>query len=197
MKQTSSLKQKAGQFLHILLPILITQIALSAITFFDTNMSGKFGTNDLAGVAIGTSLWIPIQTGLSGILMGITPIVSHLIGSRRNKDVAYQVMQGMWLSLLVSMLVLILGGLALSPVLHFMNLEPEVRNIAFRFLRAISFGIIPLFGYTVVRSCIDALGQTRVSMFITLIALPVNVGLNYLLIFGNFGFPALAEQVLV
>ncbi|MEK3876730.1 MATE family efflux transporter [Paenibacillus sp. FSL M7-0420] len=191
MKQTTSIKQKAGQFLHILLPILITQIALSAITFFDTNMSGKFGTNDLAGVAIGTSLWIPIQTGLSGILMGITPIVSHLLGSKRGKDVANQVMQGIWLSLIVSVLVLILGSLALTPILNFMNLEPAVRDIAFRFLGAISFGIIPLFGYTVVRSCIDALGQTRVSMFITLIALPVNVGLNYLLIFGNFGFPRL------
>lgn len=87
-----------------------------------------------------------------------------------------------------------IGGFALSPVLDFMNLEPSVRNIAFRFLCAISFGIIPLFGYTVVRSCIDALGQTRVSMFITLIALPVNVGLNYLLIFGNFGFPRLGES---
>lgn len=191
MKQTSTIKQKAGQFLHILLPILITQIALSAITFFDTNMSGKFGTNDLAGVAIGTSLWIPIQTGLSGILMGITPIVSHLIGSKRGKDVAHQVMQGMWLSLIVSVLVLVLGGFALSPILNFMNLEPAVHDIAFRFLSAISFGIIPLFGYTVVRSCIDALGQTRISMFITLMALPVNVGLNYLLIFGNFGFPRL------
>lgn len=62
MIQTTSLKQKAGQFFHILFPILVTQIALSAITFFDTNMSGKFGTVDLAGVAIGTSLWIPIQT---------------------------------------------------------------------------------------------------------------------------------------
>lgn len=189
MKQTHSLRQKAGQFLHILFPILITQIALSAITFFDTNMSGKFGTDDLAGVAIGTSLWIPIQTGLSGILMGITPIVSHLIGSRKNKDVAYQVTQGIWLSLLISLLVLAAGSLVLSPVLNFMNLEPQVRDIAFRFLCAISIGIIPLFGYTVLRSTIDALGQTRVSMLITLIALPVNVGLNYLLIFGKFGFP--------
>lgn len=191
MKQTHSLRQKAGQFLHILFPILITQIALSAITFFDTNMSGKFGTNDLAGVAIGTSLWIPVQTGLSGILMGITPLVSHLVGSKKNKDVAYQVTQSMWLSLLISILVLAIGSLILSPVLNFMNLEPQVRDIAFRFLCAISFGIIPLFGYTVLRSCIDALGQTRISMLITLIALPVNVGLNYLLIFGNFGFPRL------
>ncbi|OME04230.1 MATE family efflux transporter [Paenibacillus odorifer] len=191
MIQTTSLKQKAGQFFHILFPILVTQIALSAITFFDTNMSGKFGTVDLAGVAIGTSLWIPIQTGLSGILMGITPIVSQLIGSKKDKDVAFQVTQGIWLSLIVSIIVLLIGSFALSPILNFMNLEPGVRDVAFRFLSAISFGIIPLFGYTVLRSCIDALGQTRVSMCITLIALPVNVGLNYLLIFGNFGFPRL------
>ncbi|WP_342410655.1 MATE family efflux transporter [Paenibacillus sp. FSL R10-2778] len=191
MIQTTSLKQKAGQFFHILFPILVTQIALSAITFFDTNMSGKFGTVDLAGVAIGTSLWIPIQTGLSGILMGITPIVSQLIGSKKDKDVAFQVTQGIWLSLIVSVIVLLIGSFALSPILNFMNLEPGVRDVAFRFLSAISFGIIPLFGYTVLRSCIDALGQTRVSMCITLIALPVNVGLNYLLIFGNFGFPRL------
>ncbi|WP_410511817.1 MATE family efflux transporter [Paenibacillus sp. BR2-3] len=191
MRQTLSLRQKTGQFLQILFPILVTQIALSAITFFDTNMSGKYGTADLAGVAIGTSLWIPIQTGLSGILMGITPIVSHLLGRRQEKDVAYQVMQGIWLSLVVSILVLVLGFFFLSPMLNFMNLEASVRNIAFYFLLAISFGIFPLFGYTVLRSCIDALGQTRVSMFITLVALPVNVGLNYLLIFGNFGFPRL------
>ncbi|MEK3944762.1 MATE family efflux transporter [Paenibacillus sp. FSL H3-0310] len=191
MIQTTSLKQKAGQFFHILFPILVTQIALSAITFFDTNMSGKFGTVDLAGVAIGTSLWIPIQTGLSGILMGITPIVSQLIGSKKDKDVAFQVTQGIWLSLIVSIIVLLIGSFALSPILNFMNLEPGVRVVAFRFLSSISFGIIPLFGYTVLRSCIDALGQTRVSMCITLIALPVNVGLNYLLIFGNFGFPRL------
>ncbi|WP_379137289.1 MATE family efflux transporter [Paenibacillus sp. sgz500958] len=191
MKQTFSYRQKAVQFLHILFPILVTQIALSAITFFDTNMSGKFGTADLAGVAIGTSLWIPIQTGLSGILMGVTPIVSHLMGGRQETEVSYKVTQGMWLSLLVSILVLIAGFICLSPILNFMNLEASVHDIAFRFLLAISFGIIPLFGYTVLRSCIDALGQTRVSMLITLIALPVNVGLNYLLIFGNFGFPRL------
>lgn len=83
MIQTTSLKQKAIQFFHILFPILVTQIALSAITFFDTNMSGKFSTADLAGVAIGTSLWIPIQTGLSGILMGITP--SSLSSSEAKK----------------------------------------------------------------------------------------------------------------
>lgn len=191
MKPTTTLSQKTMQFLHILCPILVTQIALSAIAFFDTNMSGRFGTDDLAGVAIGTSLWVPVQTGLNGILIGLTPIVSQLLGKGRDGEVAPKVMQGLWLSLCVSALVLLAGGLSLRPILDFMSLEPAVRSIASDFLTAISFGVVPLFAYTVLRSFIDATGQTRISMFITLIALPVNVGLNYLFIFGNWGFPRL------
>ena len=55
----------------------------------------------------------------------------------------------------------------------------------------LSIGIIPLFAYTVLRSFIDALGQTRISMAITFMMFPINVGLNYLLIFGKWGFPRL------
>jgi len=191
MKPTLTLQQKSKQFLVILLPILITQIALSAITFFDTNMSGKASSTDLAGVAIGSSLWIPLQTGLSGILMGMTPIISHLMGGGQTKKVAYHVMQGLWLALLLAVAILALGSLLLPTILNSMNLDADVRTIAFRFLSYLSIGIIPMFGYTVLRSYIDALGQTRISMMVTLISLPINIFLNYLLIFGNWGFPRL------
>ncbi|MCM2996776.1 MATE family efflux transporter [Paenibacillus cellulositrophicus] len=191
MKTTMSLKQKTMQFLVILLPILVTQIALSAITFFDTNMSGRASSTDLAGVAIGTSLWIPLQTGLSGILMGMTPIVSHLVGGGSRNKVAYHVIQGLYLAILLALVILGIGSLLLPVILDGMNLEGNVRDIAFRFLSYLSIGIVPMFGYTVLRSYIDALGQTRISMLITLISLPINVGCNYLLIFGNWGFPRL------
>ena len=83
------------------------------------------------------------------------------------------------------------GALLLSPILNVMPLEPHVANVAFYFLCALAFGIMPLFGYTVLRSFMDALGQTRVTMLITLVSLPVNILLNYLLIFGRWGFPQL------
>ncbi|OAB39884.1 MATE family efflux transporter [Paenibacillus macquariensis subsp. defensor] len=191
MKPTSTIREKFKQFLVILLPILITQIALSAITFFDTNMSGKSSSVDLAGVAIGSSLWIPIQVGLSGILMGLTPIVSQLIGNNQKNKVSYQVIQALWLSLILAIIVLIVGGIVISPILNAMSLESNVRQIAHQFLLGISIGIIPLFGYMVLRSLIDALGETRTSMMITLMSLPINITLNYLLIFGKFGFPRL------
>lgn len=189
MKQTFSTSQKWKQFLVILLPILVTQISLSAITFFDTNMSGHFSAQDLAGVAIGTSLWIPVQTGLSGILMAITPIVSQLVGSGRKGEVRFNVIQALYFAVTIAIVVLVIGSLAIGPILEFMSLEDRVRNVAYYFLSAISFGIIPLFGYSVLRNFMDSLGQTRVTMIITLISLPINIFLNYLLIFGNLGFP--------
>ncbi|MDR6722513.1 MATE family multidrug resistance protein [Paenibacillus amylolyticus] len=188
---TTSFSQKAKQFLIIFLPIFTTQIALSAMSFFDTNMSGKFSPSDLAGVAIGTSLWMPVQTGLSGILIGITPVVSHLLGAKRKDQIGYNVIQALYLGFAVSLLVLAAGALLLKPILNAMPLEPRVAQVALYFLSALAFGITPLFGYTVLRSFMDALGQTRMSMLITLISLPVNILLNYLLIFGRWGFPQL------
>lgn len=188
---TTSFSQKIKQFLIIFLPIFTTQISLSAMSFFDTNMSGRFSPADLAGVAIGTSLWIPVQTGLNGILMGITPIVSHLLGSKRHDEIGRSTLQALYLGLAVALIVLGAGALLLNPVLDAMPLDLRVAEVAHGFLSALAFGILPLFGYTVLRSFMDALGQTRVTMLITLISLPINIVLNYLLIYGRWGFPAL------
>ncbi|MBP2001296.1 MATE family multidrug resistance protein [Paenibacillus shirakamiensis] len=191
MKHTITTRQKASQFIRILIPILITQITLSLMTFFDTMMSGHASPADLAGAAIGISLWIPVQTGLSGVLMGITPIISQLIGRGAKDKIAFNVMQGIMLSLLISLVVIVVGGLSLNALLNLMHLEPKVHYIAHQFLIAIGTGVIPLFGYMVIKSFIDATGNTRISMFITLTSLPINVALNYLLIFGKLGFPKL------
>jgi MATE family multidrug resistance protein len=72
-----------------------------------------------------------------------------------------------------------------------MDLEADVRQIAHNYLYALSLGIVPLFVYNALRAFIDALGQTRVSMFITIGALPINIFLNYILIYGKWGFPEL------
>lgn len=191
MKQTYTLRQKLRQFLIVLIPILITQVTLSLMTFFDTMMSGHASPEDLAGAAIGSSIWIPVQTGISGILMGITPIVAQLIGAGQKDKVGYHVLQALWLALGVSIMVILAGSFTIAPLLNSMNLEPKVHHIAFYFLMAISTGTLPLFGYIVLRSFFDSLGQTRISMLVMLISLPLNVGAGYILIFGRLGFPRL------
>lgn len=191
MEQTFSFQQKVKLFMRILYPILITQLGLFAMNFFDTMMSGKASAIDLAGVAIGSSLWVPIFTGVSGILLAITPIVAQLVGSGDTSKVPFSVLQGVYLSIIIAILVLLLGIFTVEPILLKMKLTPEVSQIAKHYLIGLGFGVIPLFIYGVLRSFIDALGQTRITMIITLLSLPINIFFNYILIFGKLGFPKL------
>jgi multidrug resistance protein, MATE family len=191
MNQTFSKKQKLNQLFYILVPVLITQLGLFSMSFFDITMSGHYSPFDLAGVAIGSSIWVPVYTGLSGILLAVTPIVAHLVGAKKNSEVSFAVIQGLYVSILMALIVLAVGSFSLNPILNGMQLEEQVRSIAHDYLVAISYGILPLFAYSVLRSFIDALGKTRVTMLVTLCSLPINVFLNYVLIFGKFGFPKL------
>lgn len=191
MEQTFSIKQKKIQFLIILVPILVTQVFMCAMTFFDTMMSGHVSPNDLVGVAIGSSIWMPVFTGLNGILFAVVPIVAQLLGAKKKEDVPFVVIQAVYLAVGISILVVICGSYIITPILDRMELNPLSYQIAHDFLAAISFGIMPLFVSTVLRCFIDTLGYTRITMLISMVALPINVVLNYVLIFGKFGFPQL------
>lgn len=191
MKQTFTVKEKLKQMNIILVPVLITQVAMFSMTFFDIMMTGNFSPSHLAGVAIGSSLWFPVLTGLSGILLSVTPIVAQLVGAKKHKDVPAAVIQGIYASFILAAAILLAGLFILEPLLNRMNLEEEVRHVAKYYIVSLAFGIIPVFAYNVLRSFIDALGKTRVTMFITLASLPINIILNYLLIFGKLGLPKL------
>ncbi|MHA6251596.1 MATE family efflux transporter [Oceanobacillus sp. CAU 1775] len=190
MYETAHWKAKLKLFLIILIPILVTQVSMNLMNFFDTVMSGQAGVYDLAGVAIGSSLWIPISTGINGIILAITPIVAHLLGAKSFKKIASKVHQGIYLAIILGILIIIIGALLLDPILQMMDLESEVRHIAKYYLITLGAGIIPLFVFNTIRSFMDALGQTRISMAIMLIALPINIVLNYIFIFGKLGVPA-------
>lgn len=191
MNQTFSTKQKFRQLLVILLPIFVTQVALQCMSFFDTVMSGHFNKENLAGVAVAVSYWVPVYTGLSGIFLAVTPIVAQYSGAKERHRIASSVMQAAYLSAIVGVGILIIGFFAVNPLIDSMNLEQEVARVAKSFLHAIGIGVVPLFIYTVIRAAIDGLGMTRVTMFITLLSFPINVLLNYLFLFGNLGFPRL------
>ncbi|BBB92096.1 MAG TPA: MATE family efflux transporter [Methylomusa anaerophila] len=191
MKRACSLTEKTKQFLAIFSPIFVSQISLMATGFFDTVMSGQASHYDLAGVAIGANLWLPVYTGLGGILAGITPIVAQLNGASRKGDMAFLVVQGAYLALFLALVVIIGGWFLLTPILNIMQLEAAVHDIARGFLAALSIGVVPLFVSVVLRNFLDALGYTRITMLVTLCVLPVNIVLNYMLILGNLGCPRL------
>jgi len=191
MYHAQTFKQKAALFFSILGPIMVTQISYNLMTVADTMMSGRAGTNDLAGVAIGASLWMPISIGINGILMAVTPMVAQLNGRGEHNRIGGTIVQALYLSVLLALAVIVAGFGLLNPVLAAMKLDPEVSYIAKHYLIGLACGIIPLFAANVLRYSFDAHGFTKITMAIMLVAVPFNVLLNFLLIFGHLGFPRL------
>ncbi|MFE8697425.1 MATE family efflux transporter [Cytobacillus sp. FJAT-53684] len=191
MNQTFTIQEKIKQTFILLVPILITQLGMFSMVFFNTIMSGKYHSSALAGVAIGSSIWNPVFTGLSGILLAVSPIVAQRFGEKKTGEVTSIVKNGIYLAVGIAVAVIIIGFFFLDPLLTTMNLPDQVHETAFNYLVGLSFGIIPFFTFNVLRSFIYALGKTRVVMVILLLALPINLFFNYVFIFGQLGFPEL------
>ena len=191
MRQTFSIKEKINSLVVVLLPIIITQLSLVSTGFFDTVMAGNVSGIALAGVAIGVNLWMPILNGSIGIISGLTPIISQLYGAKEEEKIINVVIQGLYVATILTVLIIIGQIFVVDSIIASMNLEYEVEHTAKGFLQAISCGILPLFFAIVMRNFIDSLGKTRVTMLITILAVPFNILMNYLFIFGKCGFPEL------
>ncbi|TCS80535.1 MATE family multidrug resistance protein [Pectinatus cerevisiiphilus] len=191
MKRTYTYKQKTLQFFAVLLPIFITQLSIVSIGFFDTIMSGHAGEQELAGVAIATNLFFPFFNSSLGIISGLTPSIAHLYGANEKGKIRFIVQQGFYWALCLALIFIIAGFALVTLLVPILNLEPRVNYVFTHFLLAIACGICPIFLSAVLRNFIDALGFTRLTMCITICTVPINIFLNYLFIFGSWGFPSM------
>jgi MATE family multidrug resistance protein len=89
---------EARQLLALAIPVILAQIAQTAMGFVDTVMAGGYSATDMAAVAIGTSIWLPAILFGHGLLLALTPTVAQLNGSGRRERIAHQVRQGFWLA---------------------------------------------------------------------------------------------------
>ena len=191
MYQTHQFKDKFILFLKIFFPILIYQFANYSASFVDTTMTGQYNTMDLAGVSTATSLWNPFFTFLTGIVSAMVPIIGHHLGRGKKEEVASDFYQFIYLAFGLSLVLLGMVVFLAPPVLNNIGLEAQVAAVAVSYLWYLSIGIIPLLLFSVIRSLLDSLGLTKLSMYLMLLLLPLNSGFNYLLIYGAFGFPEL------
>jgi len=183
----------AGEIRHLVrlaLPILLAQVAQTAMTFVDTLMAGQVSAVDLAAVSIASSFWLPIILFSQGLLMAITPMVAQLNGARRADEIPSFISQGLWLSLLISPLALLL--LYDSPgLLPWMDVAPALAHKTAGYLHAIAWGLPAYLVYQVLRNYTEGLSFTAPTMFIGFIGLLLNIPVNYVLIYGKLGLPAL------
>jgi len=171
-------------------PIMVAQLANTAMGFVDTVMAGRVGPRDLAAVALGNSIWVPMLLLMGGILLATTAKVSRKVGAGTYVLIGPLVRQALWLALAIGLIAAALLVCA-EPILVLMQVEASLRTTTMGYLQAVAFGFPALALYQVLRGFSDGLGCTRPTMVIGLLGLLLNIPLNYIFIYGKLGLPAM------
>lgn len=175
----------------IALPIIGGMVSQNVVNLVDTAMVGTLGTSALAAVAIGTYATFLATSVIIGLSSGVQTMVARRIGEGRANEAAVPLNGGLFLGLLISLPLIAVAVTFSADVFALMNNDPDVIEQGVDYLDARLFGILAVGLNFAYRGYFNGMRLTKVYLY-TLLAMHLcNIGLNYVLIFGHFGFPAL------
>ncbi|MFN8878565.1 MAG: MATE family efflux transporter [Gemmatimonadota bacterium] len=171
-------------------PIVVVQVGWQLMGAVDALMVGHVSPQALAAVSIGNLVFFNVIVIAFGILMALDPIVSQAVGAGDDEGVALGVQRGVVLAAATSVVI----GAVLWPseaILRFLRQPDDVVPLAAAWLRWSILGILPLNLFTVGRQTLQAQQRVRAVVVATIVANLANAGLNWVLIYGKLGMPAL------
>ena len=183
-------RQELSQLVRLALPIILTQLSQMGMGVADTVMAGRLSAADLAGVALGGNLFWPAMLFITGLIMSITPSVSQLHGRGQGERAGEVVRQALWIALVGGGALIVLLRNA-EPILRAIEVDPLAIPIAGAYLRALSWGVLPMLGFFAMRYLCDSMSWTLPAMVVALSGLALKVPLNALFIYGGLGMPGL------
>jgi MATE family multidrug resistance protein len=207
--------------LKVALPVMLTQLGASLVGLFDSIMVGHYATVDLAAVSFSNAIFFTVMVFAMGALMGLTPLVGFQVGSLTASEseqsnsvsgltsnnehceqsdsplassprslISSLFQNGMLFTVLLSIFTLVLLG-GCIPFLDCFGQDPAVVEAARPYYILIVISIIPFLFFTFFKQFLEGLGNTSVAMVITLLMNGLNIFLNWLFIYGNWGCPEL------
>ncbi len=172
-------------------PIIVAQLAQTAMAFVDTVMAGRVSPADLAGVSLGASIWITLSLSFTGILLALSPLVAQAYGGKRYHEIGPLMRQGLWLALALGLFAVLLLKLGTPGILRLAKAAPDVAVKTEGFIDGVIVGLPAFLIYKVFHCYTSSLSKTKPIMVISVLALLLNIPANYVLINGLFGLPKL------
>jgi MATE family multidrug resistance protein len=168
-------------------PLVVSQLGQVGMNTADTIMVGPLGADALAAAGLGSALHVAMLMFFTGAVLGMTPLVSQAFGAGDRERCREVLMQGLWLSLAMSLplaWLTFLGG----DIARFFGQEPGVAALAGEYMDALAWGALPVLLFMAFRQFMEGMGITVPAMVMTFFGLAVNVGANAVLIYGVEGW---------
>lgn len=168
-------------------PIIIGQLGMVLTGFFDNLMVAKLGHQHLAAAGICNSIYFLVAVFPMGITMAYATLISILKG--KNSTTSYAAFYRDAFLLTVFFAVLFFGILYMLQVnFHWFQQSVEIEILAKEYLYLLAISLIPMLIFFFAKNIADGFGLTSAGMVVTIVALIINIFLNWVLIFGNLGF---------
>ncbi len=179
--------------LRIAYPVVLSQFGHISVGVADSIMVGGLGSIPLASATFAFSVFVPFMMFAIGLTYGISPLVAKADGEQNHEEIRKILKHSIVLNIIAA--ILLAGGLLFAaPLLQYFQQPQEVLALAIPFFKTLVWSLVPLILFQIWKQFAEGLAITRQAMYITVIANVLNLLLNYLLIYGHYGFPKLGTN---
>jgi MATE family, multidrug efflux pump len=184
--------EEARPMLGLATPLVMAELGWMTMAIVDTMMVGRLpnSAEAIAAVSLASMIYIAVAIFGTGLMLGLDTLVSHSFGAGDVEDCHRSLVNGVYLSL--GMTPLLMGLVRLSePLLRSIKIAPSLLSESIPYLRALNWGTLPLLLYFVFRRYLQGMNLAKPVMFALISANFVNLAGNWALIYGHLGFPAM------
>lgn len=183
-----SYRSQYKQNLKLAAPVMISQVGVVAVQLFDNAMVGRLGALPLAAVSFGGTVFFMIFILITGVAMALTPLVGEQFAKKNYRAAAVYFQNSMVLFLLVGIFAFSIQYISV-PLMFCLGQPQEVVEMAIPYYEYLVWSVIPYMIFCSFKQFLEGIGNTSVNMMIILSANLINILFNWLLIYGNWGFP--------
>jgi MATE family multidrug resistance protein len=174
-------------------PVVLAELGWIAMGVVDTIMVGRVSAEAIGAVGVGSVLFYAVGIFGTGLLLGLDTLVPQAYGAGDLEDCHHTLFQALYLCLGLGPVLMVVMSLAV-PLLRNWGLHPEVLDLAVPYIRAVIWSALPLLFFTAFRHYLQGMNMVRPIMVVLVSANAVNVAANWVMIYGNLGFPAMGAE---
>tara|TARA_B100001989_G_scaffold201202_1_gene149639 strand:+ start:942 stop:2282 length:1341 start_codon:yes stop_codon:yes gene_type:complete len=185
--------KESKYFFKIGIPIFGSQLSYMIMHTTDTIVSGRYSSEELAGLVLAGAFTFPVYMLFQGIMFAITPIVAQLYGSREFTKIGQKMRQIFWIAIAIAFSIFLIF-LFLSKILLFFPLDKNILSISTEYLRAVSVGMFFYVMFRYLSSYSEGMTLALPVFFVVLFGAIINIPLDIIFAFGYFGIPEMGSE---
>lgn len=188
-------KKELSALVVLALPMLLSQVAQVGTGFVDTVMAGGASKEDLAAVALGSSVFITVYVTLMGVMTALNPMISQKYGATKNTTNAHQIgemgRQGLWYGLFIGLFGMGVMWATITPFKATLNLSDYTLHTTGQYLWFVGLAMPAAMIHRALHAYASSLNRPKAIMIVSWICFLINIPLNWIFVYGKFGMPAL------